>query len=337
MIKPLLFELSEPGENKPVQVAKVGTFNHKIYGKIEITTGDLQTMLENFNGNARRLSEDGKPILQFDYSHASEQKAAGWIKGLELSEDGNALFATVDWTPPAKEAIQNKEWKFSSPTIERNYTDAETGKVYDVVLTGAALTNIPFLKGMKEVALSEETQNKEGVMVTHEEVLAFLETATDEQKAEIAAVVGPPAEMAEPDKEKEEKLEMSEGKILQLSEKVTTLTETVQKVTSKLELAEKENQFMKLVTEGKATPGQKDAFLKNDILAFSENAVHINTENHGSGSIDLAGISTKEQAEDRLIKLAEKYSKENDNMAFHLALSEVQDANPELYKLSEEG
>lgn len=162
----LFFKFSE-NKSKHVQIARTGIFDHKVYGKFSITFSDLEKMKTNFEADVRRQKIDGNPVLPFDYSHYDEDKAAGWIVGLKIEEieentpgsfpvKNGALFAEVKWTPQAAEKIRSHEFKFVSPSIARDYKDAETGKKYDVVLMGAALTNIPFLRDMEAIHLLSE-------------------------------------------------------------------------------------------------------------------------------------------------------------------------------------
>ena len=73
--------------------------------------------------------------------------AAGWFKTLEW-RDGQGLFATdVTWTDKARAMIDAGEYKFLSPVF--GY-DPKTGAVRQ--LLHAALTNVPALDGMAEVA-----------------------------------------------------------------------------------------------------------------------------------------------------------------------------------------
>lgn len=150
-----LFELSED-VSKRVQIAKVGAFNHAVYGKFSITAADLEEMKTNFEADVRKQKIDGRPVLPFDYSHYDGDKAAGWITGLSI--ESGSLFAEVEWTPKAAEKIKNKEFRFVSPSIHSDYKDAETGKKYKIVLMGAALTNVPFLRDMEAIHLLSESR-----------------------------------------------------------------------------------------------------------------------------------------------------------------------------------
>lgn len=87
---------------------------------------------------------DGLPV---DYEHQGERSnsngqpapAAGWIKKLEVRQDG--VWGYIEWTKKAAKMIADKEYRFISPVI---YYDGQTLEVYKIL--GAGLTNTPALK-----------------------------------------------------------------------------------------------------------------------------------------------------------------------------------------------
>lgn len=90
-----------------------------------------------------------------DYEHQtllSEQNgqpapAAGWFRHMEWRE-GEGLFATdVEWTEKARTMIDAGEYRFLSPVFS---FDPKSGDVLQML--HAALTNVPALDGMAEVA-----------------------------------------------------------------------------------------------------------------------------------------------------------------------------------------
>lgn len=100
--------------------------------------------------------------------------AAGWIKEMQAREDG--IYARVEWTPPAQKELQNKEYRYVSPT----FMHSRDGKVKRI--ERLTLTNNPNFT-MKAVA-SAEPNPKE---IKMEELLKKLaaklglpETATEE-------------------------------------------------------------------------------------------------------------------------------------------------------------
>ncbi len=138
-----------------VQLARVGSFTSNRYGKFSITKDDLSTMLHNFD-NVTPKSPTELPI---DYDHLSmdpkkpgDGVAAGWMKKLELREEGTELWAQVEWTPDGAERIEKKEYRFVSPSFVKDHVHKD-GKKIGTTLIAAAITNHPFLEGMKALTL----------------------------------------------------------------------------------------------------------------------------------------------------------------------------------------
>ena len=145
--------LSEDGKIPPVQVLKVGEFDIPGVGRVKVTPSVLRSLKNSFEQNTRRVK------LAFNYDHgrskAHGSKAAGWISAAELRADDSELWLSAEWTPNAEKEILGKEYRYTSAEILVNYKDNESGKVFDWVLKGAALTNLPVIKGMEAIAASE--------------------------------------------------------------------------------------------------------------------------------------------------------------------------------------
>lgn len=256
-----IFELQE-NKSKRVQIAKIGAFNHIIYGKFSITAADLEEMKTNFEADVRKQKIDGRPVLPFDYSHYDGDKAAGWITALSI--ESGSLFAEVEWTPKAAEKIKNKEFRFVSPSIHSDYKDAETGKKYKIVLMGAALTNVPFLRDMEAIHLLSEGRRaafnslklsgdnpdakiKQGSnMPDFKKILEELRDLSPEDRKKLSeAVEAESKKLSEDTKKEKEKLEKKSTEAadaLKLSEKeLKTLKEKMSgsdDVTDRLKLSE---------------------------------------------------------------------------------------------------
>ncbi|MDX2094354.1 MAG: phage protease [Alphaproteobacteria bacterium] len=91
--------------------------------------------------------------LFIDRDHAAdlaakgtEVKAAGWIK--ELKVEAGAIFARIEWTPPAQEQLKNREYRYISPT----FLHEPGGRVTRILR--ASLTNDPNFE-MKAVAAAD--------------------------------------------------------------------------------------------------------------------------------------------------------------------------------------
>jgi len=138
-----------------IQCIRTGRFKHPLYGKLDITAADLKQMVGNF-GTVRPKAPTEMVV---DYEHLSGQgvktPAAGWVKSLDLADDGQSLWAIVEWTEQAVGEIKRKEYRFISPEFNLHYRDKETGKDMGATMVAIALTNRPFLEGMQPVMLSE--------------------------------------------------------------------------------------------------------------------------------------------------------------------------------------
>lgn len=137
-----------------IQLIKPGTW--KGYRNPE---GEVQTMTvteDDIHNMAKEFSENNQRDRVIDYEHQtlmSQQNgqpapAAGWIKKvIDRGKDG--LWAVVEWTAKAADAIRNKEYKYLSPVWAKNQVDKQTGEKIPAKLYNAALTNEPFFDGLK--------------------------------------------------------------------------------------------------------------------------------------------------------------------------------------------
>lgn len=287
--------LAESPDVKEHQILRVGEFNHKRFGKIIITPKVLETIKANFDRDVRGIQ------IQTNYEHGLDPtrglKASGWFSELTVKADGTELWGKIDWTKVAAKEVEDKEWRYLSSELERTWEHPETGKVYEWVLTGAALTNQPFIKGMQPIAASEHQQGDDDVKLTFAEIEAQLKADHGISLSEL--------------KEKAGRVDalVSEKTVL-LSELATakdlakTLGTSNAELTKKLGEAEKagdEVKFSALVErgmkEGRITKAFADGSLRKIFdaqgLAFAESMVSemptngaINTDNgkgHGGG------------------------------------------------------
>lgn len=134
------------------QVLRVGKFSHPVYGEFEVTPEHLQSMVRNFKGGVRPKAPTK---LVVDYNHGDQSgRAAGWIMDLEV-RNNSELWAQVEWTEEAAEAIRRREYQFTSAEISWAYRDKESGEDRGPTLLAMAITNRPFVEGMQPLALSE--------------------------------------------------------------------------------------------------------------------------------------------------------------------------------------
>lgn len=117
-------------------------------GDEQFTRERAERMVKNFNDGVRVM---GDADLCLDYDHKADPakggKAAGWIKSIEARDDG--MYMGVELTPIALAEIENKEWKYISPSFFDDFEGTED------VFNGAGLTNQPVLKDIKPINFSE--------------------------------------------------------------------------------------------------------------------------------------------------------------------------------------
>jgi len=102
---------------------------------------------------SRRLA--GKRLIPVDYDHAIDNgtpngtaaPAAGWVKGLQARNDG--IWGLVEWTPRAKQQIDQHEYRYISPV----FNHARDGTV--TAILRASLTNNPNLDQLTALASME--------------------------------------------------------------------------------------------------------------------------------------------------------------------------------------
>lgn len=140
------------GEGTWIQAMPYGKYQHPTYGEIDLNADRGAKFVANFKSNVR--GQD----LDIDYDHKEKDgKAAGWVRDAEARTDG--VYLQVEWTPPALQAIKNKEYRYFSPEFDDEWAHPVTKVVHKDVIFGGALTNRPFLKGILPINLSEVFAN----------------------------------------------------------------------------------------------------------------------------------------------------------------------------------
>lgn len=159
-----------------LQIIKAGIWTNSWKGDLEITVQDLLEMKLNF-AKGTGLPDNGSEGAPVDYKHEDWDKAAFWIKALEVDETTGILWASeIEWTPAGREAVLSGEFKFFSPSVYPaclgTWQDPEdpTHTAQNVLL-GGGLTNIPFFKGLTGLKASQTPQGdgKENVIYIAEE------------------------------------------------------------------------------------------------------------------------------------------------------------------------
>lgn len=313
-----------------IQVLRVGKFNHPKYGAFEITPLVLAEMKANFDANIRGID------MAFDYFHASDQNASGWVKELTLEENGTELWADVDWTPTAQRKLSEREVRYFSPDFAFKWTDPEKNTAYSNVLFGGGLTNRPFVKEMKAIVADETkgenmTDLEKALAKVAELEKANLKLSEDMQAAEKKMLANPPPPAHAPAAAGGDDVAALKKQIADLQSQLAAakssadvaLAEKKKADDAKVAadaatcLAEKEGKFNLMLSEGKACVAQKDAYMKGDMDGFLKLAESVHTK--ASGSSD--SFTMAEADSNAIIKLAEQKEKATPGMSRGEAIS----------------
>jgi len=256
--------LDESTNLSKTQIFKQGSFDHVMYGRMDFDDTVFAEFIKNFNDNTRGIE------IQANYSHESWKEAAGWLK--TITQEGEKLYAEIEWTEKAAKKIRDKEFKYISPEFDLNWKDPETSKEYGAVISGVALTNIPFLKGMDKVLseLNIDDPDFEKLKKLYEK---------DEKTMNLQDIQNAVQKLSEGDKETLLKglgVKTDDAAVKALSEKVADLEKTVK-------TKDNEIKFSEMLQDGKVVPAQKQAFLDGDMAKFADLHVSINLDEQGSG------------------------------------------------------
>jgi len=243
---------------KSIHLLQVGEHKTSKYGTLSITMDMIVALKKNFDENVRNQE------ISIDYTHDNdngEKKAGAWIK--ELYVENNGLYAKVEYTPVAKEMIENKEYKYVSAEFVLNYVKSDTGESVPYVLFGGTFTNRPVIKGLNTLKLSEEVSTmsleeiKEVLKAKHQIDVEQLQRESEELKALQETNIKLSEENSSFETVKtqleNEKKEVTEAKEA-LEKELQDLKETTAK-------KEKENAVDTLVKEGKVLFAHKEKIL----------------------------------------------------------------------------
>jgi hypothetical protein len=154
-------------------------------------------------------------------------------------------------------------------------------------------------------------------------------------------------EMAMSTEEKKQLDDLS-GKVTQLTEQNAKTAKELadekaknERLVAEKALAEQSAQFDKLLADGTVCEAQREAYLANDTIKFAENAskqgenrAPVGTTKETEKKVKLDDL-TPEQAEDKVLELAEKLA-EKEDCGITDAISIVLNENPKLAEIYEQ-
>jgi len=251
-----------------IELATVVTGYHASYGEVKITQEMLRSFVRNFNESVVGVD------LMIDYDH-SQAEAAGWVKSVFLSADGNTVYGEVRWTPQGAKTLGDRAFRYFSPEFTENYVHPHTGIAHGPTLLGGGLVNRPFLKMDAIIAFNNK---EEGV------VMDTIKLADHEAKVSVLS-------------EKIKSLELSEETAKKLissqKEEVKTLSEKIAQMEKDAKEAETKAKHEKMFSEGTISKAQLDALNEGkdiyEVLSLNEKMnVSASGSSEGSSSITLS-------------------------------------------------
>ena len=276
-----------------IQLARAGSYYHMFYGPFELNTAKFQAFIANFKANTFGID------LMIDYDH-ERREAAGWFKDLYLSEDQTELWAEIAWTPGGQKDIEEKSFRYLSIDFHENWVDNERQAEHGPLLCGAALTNRPFIKGMSPTTELNETHGGSEMKTLEEykkenvQLSERVDTLKKDHETEV--------------KKLSDAVSAKDAEIKKLSDENS-------KLKADAETVRKESEFNKLLSEKKAVPAQKEAFMAGDMAKFASLAGTLNEKPEGHGTGGEGSDESEESEEDKVLKLAEeKFAKGGKSM-----------------------
>lgn len=209
---------AQAGETaKRIFVADVGPIVPPDGKERNLSLDDLRQIKANFDREAGRGRAAPVPI---DIEHSTlrapldkSRGAIGWGTGLELDEEEGVLWAVSSWnTEDDADLIRKKRFRFTSPVLQFNHKDFESGADVGTRLHSIAVTNQPISPRARPMMAASEFLHKEPPMKLVKITLADTEYEVPEAVAE--AISAKPAE----DTETAEKLTAAEAKVTELTE-----------------------------------------------------------------------------------------------------------------------
>ena len=288
---PLLFNVKDGDSLKlsaelpyVIELATVVDGFHAAYGEVKITQKNLLSFKENFENKVVGVD------LSIDFDHETRE-AAGWIKEVFLSDDGNTLFGVIKWTPKGAVSLTDREFRYLSPEFHPNWIHPHSGVAHGPTLLGAALVNRPFLK-MDAIVGLNESKNK-GVPKM-EKTIALADH--NQQIVDMQKNI--------------DGLKLSEGTAVTTAKNLQSKVETLSKENTELKLSaekkEKEAKHSVLFSEGKINKAQLDALNEGkdllDVLSLNDK---LNTTPKGSKEADNKIVIKLTDAEKAMAKKME--------------------------------
>lgn len=199
----MINETIDNGETE-VQVATIGT----VIG----STPEGEPIEQKFSEEAlKKIAENQKEEILVDTDHSSETfngdtSAKGWLSNLEFKE-GKGLFGKIKWTDIGKKLIENRVFRWLSPSWIIN---ADTKEPLE--MTSCALTNRPSQLGRIEPIINSSPIAIESIDIKENDMEDIIKrlTTLEQLVSELTAKIEKPVENEEVVEEAKEKAMVEE-------------------------------------------------------------------------------------------------------------------------------
>lgn len=124
-----------------------GRYRHP-QGRLNFDENFHQKIVSSVNGRARKIS----PFIDTNHDRG---EANGWIQNAEYVK-GDGTYINVKWTPRGERLLRDGSYKYVSPDFAPFENPREgSNEKYELALNAVSLTNVPYLKDLPAVVLSE--------------------------------------------------------------------------------------------------------------------------------------------------------------------------------------
>lgn len=144
-----------------IPIAKIGTWYHPIYGKLEFTQEKLQELERNFNENEAGF----EPPLFIGHPEDAEggAPAEGFLKYTRTEND--ILYGYWSVNKVIYRDVEDGKYRYSSSEFLSNYISKKTNQAVGSVLIGMALTNRPFIPNLPKNVVLDDTVTRDDLLV----------------------------------------------------------------------------------------------------------------------------------------------------------------------------
>ena len=227
----MINETIDNGETE-VQVATIGT----VIG----STPEGEPIEQNFSEEAlKKIAENQKEEILVDTDHSSETfngdtSAKGWLSNLEFKE-GKGLFGKIKWTDIGKKLIENRVFRWLSPSWILNADTKEP-----IEMTSCALTNKPSQLGRIIPIINSSPIAIESIDIKENDMEDIIKrlTTLEQLVSELTAKIEKPVENEEVVEEAKEKA-MVEEKPVESEKSEEAVNETI--VVEEMDMEDKDN------------------------------------------------------------------------------------------------